>query len=281
MLASEISPRVLRASTFKSTPKTPNSEAVKNQYYCRIMIFLHGSAAAVSVNGEFDTVCEKGDVLYLLPNTPYRILNTCGDFEVLNISFDYLGYGERNREYVSKTVFQCDFDPSLCRERVCFDDTAVLNGAFAAHGVKNAADYGLKILEEYYKEENRSERLMSLLMSCIVEELCRREPVSTHKAREKSAEIMSYIRKNCTGEMNAGELEKVFHYHRNHINRLVKEASGMSLKTYILKARLEAAQRLSEETDMTLTGIAVAVGFYDASHFLKTCRRFGVAIKRR
>lgn len=100
-------PHILRASKFCSTVKTPNSEAVKNQYFYRIMLFTQGSATAVT--STFTNVCKKNDVLYLLPDTPYQILNTHGQFEVLNIYFEYVHDLYTNNDESCKTLYQTEF----------------------------------------------------------------------------------------------------------------------------------------------------------------------------
>lgn len=53
----EISPNVLRASKFQSTEQTPNSEEIKNQYFYRIMVFIHGAATVVLDDSHI--VCKK------------------------------------------------------------------------------------------------------------------------------------------------------------------------------------------------------------------------------
>ena len=70
----KIIPHILRATKFRSTINTPNSEDIKNQYFYRIMIFTQGSATVVT--NFFTNVCKKNDALYLLSDTPYKILNT-------------------------------------------------------------------------------------------------------------------------------------------------------------------------------------------------------------
>lgn len=271
MLSKEkINPCVLRVAEFKSTISAPNSERIKNQYCYRVMLFIRGSATVISK--DFKEVCNCGDTLYLLPDFEYRILNTHGDFEVLNIFFDYFPNTSFDCKNILKTTFQSEFDRSLCTPVKVFNSGYELNKSHIIFQNKNIIEYGLKIQSEARNSEKSSAKIVSLLMNCIIEEIAREK----YKAAfQKSKEILAYISNHCAEKITAGELEKEFHYHRNHINRLIKSSTGMNLKSYILQAKLEYARKLFEETDMNLMEIANYLGFFDASHFIKTCKKFG------
>lgn len=263
----ETVPHILRASKFRSTRETPNSEDTKNQYFYRIMVFTAGSA---TVDSEFFTgICKMNDILYLLPDTPYRILNTHGDFEVLNIYFDYFENTCAENEYIHKTLFQTEFDKKHCRETYNFIDAPGLNTPCIIRNSFNISDYAGKIFSEYTRACGASMRLVSLLISCIIEEICRKE-LFCEGVSGKYEEMISYIKDNCSEKLTAEGLSEKFHYHKNHINRIIKSNTGMNLKTFILKSKMDMADRLLEETNMNITEIANYLNFFDASHYIKT-----------
>lgn len=283
----EVKPYVFRASKFYSSLDAPNSENVKNQYFYRLMVFTYGSATVVTDKSE--EVCRKSDVLYLPPDTPYRILNTHGEFEVLNIYFDYgssnsnsNGDSDSNSiegdgagdEYPYKTLFQSDFCKEYCREIYFFEDMPKLNNSFVIHGNTDIAVFAQKIFEEFMVNDNSSKRISSLLLLCITEELCR-NGVSGQPDNKKYTELTDYIKEKCNEKITAAELSQKFHYHKNHINRIIKNTTGMNLKSFMLKTKIDAAEKLFEETNMSVTEIADYLNFFDASHFLKTYKKFG------
>ncbi|MBQ7900524.1 MAG: helix-turn-helix transcriptional regulator [Clostridia bacterium] len=266
----EIFPKVLRASKFQATKQTPNSEAVKNQYFYRIMVFIYGAATIVLDTGHI--VCKKNDILYLLPDTPYRILDTHGGFAVINIYFDYLGNTQTPEELAYKNIYQNEFDPMLCPKRYDFTDFPKLNEVYVIHNDTEIVDLSFKILKEYEKEDPSSRRLISLLMSCIIEKMCLHKDNPGRK-NDKYQQIINYIKENAHLKITAEDLEERFHYHKNHINRIVKSETGMNLKSFILKTKIDLADKLFEDADMSVTEIANYLNFFDASHFLKIYKR--------
>lgn len=271
MKRDEIKPKVLRAFKFHSTAQTPNSEEVKNQYFYRVMVFISGSATVVL--GEQRMLCKKNDVLYLLPDTPYQILNTNGNFAVINIYFDYSGDTHAPKGLFYKTLFQNEFVSELCRKKYVFADSPVLNTPQIIQDHSNILDFSFKILKEYEKVPDLcNQKLISLLMSCIIEEMCSRQKNVGRKS-DKYMQLIAYIRENAYLKITAEDLSKKFFYHKNHINRIIKSETGMSLKAFILKTKIELAQKLFEETNMNVTEIANYLNFYDTSHFLKIYKK--------
>jgi CheY-like chemotaxis protein/AraC-like DNA-binding protein len=59
-----------------------------------------------------------------------------------------------------------------------------------------------------------------------------------------------------------------------HLARVFREDTGFSLKTYLLRVRIEVAKTLLRESDANLDTIAEAVGLYDASHMGRLFRQF-------
>lgn len=67
----------------------------------------------------------------------------------------------------------------------------------------------------------------------------------------------------------------------SQFDRRFRKLFGTTPREYLLRVRVNAACRLLEETDRTVTDIAQEVGFYDHSHFSRTFRRImGVAPQR-
>ena len=275
---SEISPCVFGISEFHSTLKTPNSENVKNQYCYRLMLFDKG-AATVEFCGN-KTELFEGDVFYMLPDTPYRVLNTHGDFDVFNLWFDFFMSSDKQENY-GKTVFARDFNKHLCRRVYSFDEVR-LNAPRAFRKI-NCVEYARLIKNELSglrRQRENADIIASHLMNCILEILCR-DPPSSQSLNIRDSEIVGYIKDHLCEKLTAEELSTRFHYHENHIGRIVKAQTGLCLRSFILKSRTELAEQLSEETDMTVTQIAQYLGFFDASHFTRTYRRIrGVPFAR-
>lgn len=65
------------------------------------------------------------------------------------------------------------------------------------------------------------------------------------------------------------------HFHRSpsHVSHTFKKNSGMTLRAYCNKLRLEKAERMLLSTDFSVTRIAFETGFGDVSHFINLFRK--------
>ena len=59
-----------------------------------------------------------------------------------------------------------------------------------------------------------------------------------------------------------------------HFCRVFRKATGMTPHHYVIKTRLDKAQQMLHETDMSIAHIAEGLGFGSQSHFTRKFRRF-------
>lgn len=59
-----------------------------------------------------------------------------------------------------------------------------------------------------------------------------------------------------------------------HFCRVFKKATGVSPHQYVMRARLDKAQRMLEQTDSPMATIAESLGFTSQSHFTRAFRQF-------
>ena len=71
-----------------------------------------------------------------------------------------------------------------------------------------------------------------------------------------------------TNESIAAELN----YHPYYINRIVKRELGVSLRTYIIAARIDSAKKLLLTSDANISEISMLSGFSSTSYFAKIFR---------
>lgn len=82
-------------------------------------------------------------------------------------------------------------------------------------------------------------------------------------------EIAAYLAREAHRGVGLWELEKEFHFSKNHIINLFKKAYGMTPIAYANLKRLERAEYRMEVTSLSLEEIALSCGFSDYSHFYK------------
>jgi transcriptional regulator GlxA family with amidase domain len=79
-------------------------------------------------------------------------------------------------------------------------------------------------------------------------------------------QAIEQIRLNYHGALTVGALANAIHVSPSHLAHRFSAETGISVKDYVTKVRIEVARRLLLETDAKLESIADAVGFCDAPH---------------
>ena len=116
----KINAYIYQISNFHSCSVTPNNEAPKTTYVYRLMFMSKGSCE-LELDGETQRF-ERYDQLFLEPGKKYRILNTFGEFEVINFFFDFIPLC-RNKRYCQTHLLWSEYSPEFCGERCEFIDT--------------------------------------------------------------------------------------------------------------------------------------------------------------
>lgn len=260
--------RALACQSFSSNERTRNSERVKNQYTYRVLIV---TAGAFTYEDEKDRVrMTAGDALFLPPDTPYRILNTDGDFSVENLWFSF-----RSRlpspASAGVTVFGDRFRQEYAEEKPVFSDVPALNGRIVLKNAPSLLPLVSILCEEICREHERSAETERHLLLCILDRFIR---ANREKPNERTAGIIRYIGEHAASPLTEKALAETFGYSPAHINRLVRGATGLSFRRYLMSVRVGLARQLFTETDLTRSEIAQLLGFFDLSHMNKTLRLF-------
>jgi len=87
------------------------------------------------------------------------------------------------------------------------------------------------------------------------------------------AKVIDHIHKHYGEELDLGELAARAHVSQSQLERRFHQLLGTSPNEYVLRVRVNAGRELLETTDRTIADIALAVGFYDHSHFTRTFKR--------
>lgn len=113
------------------------------------------------------------------------------------------------------------------------------------------------------------ERQMNIFMEYLTE-LCRQVENSRHQPVQT---ILAYIGQNYAQHLTLGALAQKYYMSREHLCRLLRQETGQTFTEHLTKCRLEGAIHLLQTTQMTVSDIALAVGFSDASHMNRVFQR--------
>jgi AraC family transcriptional regulator len=93
-------------------------------------------------------------------------------------------------------------------------------------------------------------------------------------ARPQITRVVSYIEDNIAQALCLLELSEVAGLSRVQFVRQFKEATGQPPYAYILQRRIERAKKLLKNSDSTIVGVALDLGFYNQDHFTKVFSKF-------
>jgi AraC-like DNA-binding protein len=87
------------------------------------------------------------------------------------------------------------------------------------------------------------------------------------------SKVVDHIHKHYGEELDLGGLAAQAGVSQSQLERRFQQILGTSPGEYVLRVRISASRALLETTDRTIADIALAVGFYDHSHFTRTFKR--------
>lgn len=89
-----------------------------------------------------------------------------------------------------------------------------------------------------------------------------------------SKRIIEYIYNNIYSMIYVNDIAVALNMNPSYLSKLFKDETGTNLKDYIQMAKLKEAKNLIRYTNMSLTEIAVQLGYSDLSHFTKICKMY-------
>lgn len=244
----------------------PFEHMLSNTFFQCVYI-MEGSAVLKLENQELHL--KKGDFFILFPDINH-LLNTEDNTIAINILIqkEHL-YSDRFHILERNRLFQ-----KYAREKYCVPDemTYIL---FHTTENKEVRTVVLQMFVEYlhelpYKEEVMDSHLTLLfayLMRYQIDEIEFSVPLSSsQRIFEKVCQYCQNNLKHATLSSAAGNLN----YSRQYICRVVKEITGDTFNSMLIKMKIDMSKQYLSGSNLTLNSIAELTGFTDASHFSRT-----------
>ena len=82
-------------------------------------------------------------------------------------------------------------------------------------------------------------------------------------------EAVTYIRFHLDQPLHLSQIAAALSVHPSYLSSAFKKALGMTLTAYINKLRIEEAKYLLDQADVSVTQVALAIGYTDSNYFSK------------
>lgn len=91
-------------------------------------------------------------------------------------------------------------------------------------------------------------------------------------------QVIAYVQANLWDELYVEEIANQIHMNSDYLTRLFKKSTGLSIKSYIIRQKMEAARNLLRSTSLSVGNVAVRLGYKNFSHFSAAYKReFGIS----
>ncbi len=96
---------------------------------------------------------------------------------------------------------------------------------------------------------------------------------TSHKKEQLYNDIVNYVRRNLNQNILVSDIANQFGYNEKYLTSAFKKLSGISLKQYVVKEKIEHAKFILIDTNNTIQEIAMQVGYKDSHVFMKSFKR--------
>ena len=159
-------------------------------------------------------------------------------------------------------------DPMICIMLTCHPEYSFLRKAMQL----GYQDYLLKPVDEEDLEASLKKAVEALnLRSKAYRQEPEKEPESGRDIiRQK---VLPYIHQNLTEPFTVSELAQNVSLNPQYMMRLFKKETNMSVLEYVTEQRILRAKELLLSTDSSIENIAVQLGYYNYTYFMKVFKR--------
>ncbi|MBE7024980.1 MAG: AraC family transcriptional regulator [Ruminococcaceae bacterium] len=213
---------------------------------------------------------KSGEKNYFIEDNVYPLLP--GDFALIS---GYVLHKTSGKNFERILLnFEYEDIPEPLREAVdtCFSKVVI-------HTPANSRQYIELLLERMNAEylENGSRIFLAAQFACLVLEIARFSAARSKApdaATRQILEIVRFINQNYAEELSVEKLAERAFLSRSHFCRQFKKVTGFSPIEYIHSMRLRSAENLLENTELSITEIALQSGFSSSNYFGDLFRRY-------
>ena len=232
------------------------------------LFFVNRGTAVMDICGKEYEVTEN-DLIYIPAYSDYsfRFFQDGADMVLTVVNFDFTS-SRADIKSSLKTVSFTEFSPEGVYKEYIPEELSlpvILHGAEAFY-----ADMSKMRLMFFNKEEHYRPMASAILKLLLISFIEKNKAVPQKNTK---LEIVAYIREHYGERLTAFEIGEKYGYHPNHVNRLVKLATGRGFKDYLIYYRLKVAKDMLLSAPVSVNAVAQRCGFSSGSYFTEIFSR--------
>lgn len=213
------------------------------------MLFLNKGAGQISIDDE-DVTIKKHDLIIFNPDYPI-VIKPIRKLEWVRLD-------------VSGILFTSTFEVNSSQQVFIIEKVS--------SKIKSYLDLALLESNERFRG---TDIILKKLLECIMVHILRHNELSIKDSsvqlKHNEIELVQqYIRENYPKKIKLDELSELVDINKYYLIRLFKQKTGLSPIDYLIHIRLQEAEKLLANTNMSISDISDHVGFHSPSHFSKT-----------
>ena len=240
------------------------------------------SFASCSMNIE-EVEMKHGQFILLDPSVPHRLEIDGSLCKILCIEMEPVNTEKTKRHKGGIDGVAEDFHGGVCKE-LCYVDPRL----FQSEEFKRLEEvdnyifttdeshvYGaIKDVQREFGEHNEDPSTQQMMVDGEMTRLFMEIARSYRAHNSEKYQVNTYVRKavryirdNFDTEFMIEDIAKVCNINENYLQRIFKEVKGVSIVQYINRLRMDKAEMLLLNSDMSIVDIAESVGFNSRQHF--------------
>lgn len=150
------------------------------------------------------------------------------------------------------------------------------DGPVALHGspqIGNRLRILLELMRSAMQEPDFPDKqYLTLLLHYVGREYLAESHNEERPRNDTVEQICAYLSAHYTQKLTLTDVAAQFYLSPYYLSRLFRRVTGQSIVDYINGQRIEAAQHLLEETDLSINAVAEQTGFATTAHFRRVFR---------
>lgn len=236
------------------------------------------------------------EAVYIMDGSGIHTVNGV-EYRVKRGAMLFINYHQTHsfRSEESMEIWDVCFDPEWLSERLTDPDNAFELLTLSGFAEFETIDTRTSLVQFHGAERSRVEQLLRQMydevqnadagaetvlkaQANILLTLIFRKMTEKERPMAMTPDFLRYLRVHCTEKITLEELAKSCCYNPSYFSRLFREHYGMTLTEFLLQSRMELAERLLLETNLSVEEIASRTGFSGSNPFYRAFKeRNGVS----